>query len=336
MAHLRIGCCRASWRRTRARWTTANSQTTPPSAAQRPRPASDHRRPHRRRRAVGGGASGALAGVAQVLSLMWLRTAMNYEPRPAYRYGGNGTLNTVKTLWDEGGLPRLYRGLSFALVQSPLSRFGDAAANAAVPTLISTFCLQAGESLTTPRIGFAAPPIVATQFAASLTASTWRIAITPLDSLKTALQVEGNLTRLQDRIKADGVPTLWRGALTAAAATFVGNYPWFLTYNALDAALPTAEGYPPVVVLGRRALLGVCASCTSDVASNSLRVVKTGVQTADDSSSPLDVAKQVWAAEGPQGLFGRGLQTRLTVNCIQGAVFSVFWKYFEGVLLPKS
>ena len=83
-------------------------------------------------KAIGGGASGALAGVVQVGSLMWLRTAMNYQ----YANGGNGTLATVAALYEEGGLPRLYRGVQYALVQNPLSRFGDAAANAAVPTLI--------------------------------------------------------------------------------------------------------------------------------------------------------------------------------------------------------
>ena len=35
------------------------------------------------RRALGGGLSGAAAGIAQVLLLMWLRTAMNYQ----YRHG---------------------------------------------------------------------------------------------------------------------------------------------------------------------------------------------------------------------------------------------------------
>ena len=83
-------------------------------------------------KAIGGGASGALAGVVQVSSLMWLRTAMNYQ----YANGGNGTLATVATLYEEGGLPRLYRGVQYALVQNPLSRFGDAAANAAVPALV--------------------------------------------------------------------------------------------------------------------------------------------------------------------------------------------------------
>mmetsp|Transcript_62087 Transcript_62087/g.183492 ORF Transcript_62087/g.183492 Transcript_62087/m.183492 type:complete len:204 (-) Transcript_62087:539-1150(-) len=35
--------------------------------------------------------------------------------------------------------------------------------------------------------------------------------------------------------------------------------------------------------------------------------------------------------DGVKGLFGRGLQTRLLTNAIQGATFSVMWKYFQTV-----
>ena len=72
------------------------------------------------KKAVGGGKAGAAAAVAQVLSLMWLRTAMNYQ----YRYGGS-LPNALGKLYGEGGVGRLYEGLPFALVQGPLSRFGD-------------------------------------------------------------------------------------------------------------------------------------------------------------------------------------------------------------------
>ena len=37
-------------------------------------------------------------------------------------------------------------------------------------------------------------------------------------------------------------------------------------------------------------------------------------------------------ADGWAGLFGRGLRTRLLTNALQGAVFSVLWKYFEQTL----
>lgn len=45
-----------------------------------------------------------------------------------YRYGTT-TTQALRTLYKEGGIPRFYRGLLPALVQGPLSRFGDTAAN---------------------------------------------------------------------------------------------------------------------------------------------------------------------------------------------------------------
>ena len=83
------------------------------------------------KKALNGGKAGALAAVVQVFSLMWLRTAMNFQ----YRYGG--TLgSSLKELYDEGGVPRLYQGLPFALVQGPLTRFGDTACNIGVLALL--------------------------------------------------------------------------------------------------------------------------------------------------------------------------------------------------------
>jgi hypothetical protein len=55
---------------------------------------------------------------------MWIRTAINYQ----YRYGTSMT-DAFKTLYSQGGIPRFYRGLLPALIQGPLSRFGDTAAN---------------------------------------------------------------------------------------------------------------------------------------------------------------------------------------------------------------
>ncbi|KAH8054536.1 mitochondrial carrier protein [Aureococcus anophagefferens] len=99
--------------------------------------------------------------------------------------------------------------------------------------------------------------------------------------------VEGSVDGLGARVAANGPAVLWRGCLAAAAATFVGNYPWFLTYNYLGGVLPAAD---PASRLARRAL-GVAASCASDVCSNGLRVVKTKVQTSPDADAPLDVAR---------------------------------------------
>merc|ERR1719413_159526 len=71
------------------------------------------------------GRGGFLAGVCQVVAFMWLRTAMNYQ----YKNGGSLPA-TLSILWAEGGIGRLYKGLlPWAILQAPLSRFGDTAAN---------------------------------------------------------------------------------------------------------------------------------------------------------------------------------------------------------------
>jgi hypothetical protein len=156
----------------------------------------------------------------------------------------------------------------------------------------------------------------------------------PIDASKTAMQVEGaeGLQRLWENV-AEKPGVLYRGAVAQAAATAVGHFPWFLTYNFLDAQLATQDDL--LLSLARSAVLGFSASCVSDCSSNSLRVIKTTKQTAplgDKDGVELsypDVVKMIIEKDGVAGLFGRGLQTRLLTNAVQGAVFSILWKYFQ-------
>eukprot|EP00956_Cyclotella_meneghiniana_P025310 scaffold52620_cov22-Cyclotella_meneghiniana.AAC.1 len=83
--------------------------------------------------AVRGGTAGAVAMGLNVGALMWMRTTVNYQYR-------NGTSFPValRTLYADGGIPRFYRGVLPALVQGPLSRFGDTAANTGMLTLMDS------------------------------------------------------------------------------------------------------------------------------------------------------------------------------------------------------
>jgi len=261
---------------------------------------------------------------------------MNYQ----YRYGG--TLpEALSTLSAEGagdssgfaasfgGVRRLYTGLPFALVQGPLTRFGDTAANVGTLAILNTAASTADL------------PLFVKIAVGSAAAGLWRIAVMPIDSAKTAMQVEGQegLAALRDDVFAAGSPApLFRGALAAAAATAAGHYPWFLTYNTLDGALPPSPSGDALIGLVRAASLGLGASCVSDCVSNSLRVVKTTRQTATLGRKDggdvaeigyVDTVKMIIEDDGLVGLFGRGLQTRLLTNAIQGAAFSVLWKYFQ-------
>ena len=77
-----------------------------------------------RKKAMAGGTSGFVAGLIQVLTLMWLRTTVNYQ----YRYGVS-MMVAIRELYRQGGISRFYRGLPYAIIQGPLARFGGIAAN---------------------------------------------------------------------------------------------------------------------------------------------------------------------------------------------------------------
>jgi hypothetical protein len=101
---------------------------------------------------------------------------------------------------------------------------------------------------------------------------------------------------------------------------------WFGTYNYLEETLPIA--HTVFQTLMRRAFIGFVASVVSDTISNSLRVVKTYRQVNEIRIGYWAAAKAVIAVDGVQGLFGRGLKTRILANGLQGLMFSVLWKFF--------
>lgn len=316
-------------------------------------------------RAVGGGLAGASAAGVQVLSLMWLRTSMNYQ----YKYGSSLT-ESLNKLYSEGGIPRLYQGISYALIQGPLSRFGDTAANALVLTVLQS-CDPSNLVPTFARTGLG-----------SIVAGCWRIVIMPIDTFKTSLQVNGKqgYEIIMDRLRTEGPKALFAGSLAASAATMVGHFPWFYTYNTLSELLPTADQYshliatldakinsnlnlnnigenyimenfelsaatvishldPTLVTLLRSAFIGLCASSVSDVCSNSLRVLKTAKQSSSSDQTYVDIGREIVARDGLlKGLFGRGLQVGVlcTVDwhCLTQRIFSLYINYLTLILSP--
>jgi len=271
-------------------------------------------------RAAQGGISGAAAMAINVCSLMWIRTAINYQ----YRYG-TSTTEAFKKLYSEGGIPRFYRGLLPALVQGPLSRFGDTAANTGMITALDSF--EATENL----------PVAVKTIAASLSAGAFRIFLMPVDTFKTTMQVEGKdaVKKLFEKYRANGIRTFYQGALASAAATFVGHYPWFFVYNYLSAVLPKYDD--TIKKLGRSALIGFCSSAISDTISNSIRVVKVYKQAnTNEVISYKDCVKRIIQEDGLIGLFGRGLRTKIIANGLQGLMFSVLWKLIDEQFFKKD
>jgi len=264
-------------------------------------------------KSVKSGMSGAGAMTIQVGSLMWMRTIMNHQ----YRYGGT-IANTISSLYKQGGITRFYKGVGPALLQGPLSRFGD--------TFSNTFALSLCKNNSTLN---SMPIFIQTGFA-SVTAGLFRILLMPIDTTKTLMQVEGKngLNILMSKLKVGGIPVLFHGSLATASATMVGHYPWFATYNYLDNYLSKYDD--KVKNLTRNAVIGFTASIVSDSLSNSLRVVKTIKQSYSTPVSYITVTKDIIQKNGVRDLLGRGLPIRLATNGIQGILFSVLWRYFNG------
>lgn len=66
--------------------------------------------------------------------------------------------------------------------------------------------------------------------AASGTAAAWRIFLTPVDTVKVIMQVEGSAGRevLRRKLADRGFFALYDGAASSAAATAAAHWPWFL------------------------------------------------------------------------------------------------------------
>eukprot|EP01035_Chromulina_nebulosa_P019307 gene19307-25168_t len=268
-----------------------------------------------RQEAIKGGFSGAVSGAIQVITLMWLRTTVNYQ----YKYGGD-VYHALHTLYNDGGIFRFYRGLSFALVQGPLSRFGSVAANEGAKEFIR---------LTYPTLNNRDSIIYVTAIGSVLSAS-WRAFLMPLDTCKTILQVDGpkGFQALTKRVLRGDISCLYQGTVATSLSTLVGHYPWFYVHNWLDEVL--AKSNDIYYILLRSAFIGFVSSTTSDSISNIIRVVKTVKQSASTEStinlSYVQVIDKVYKEGGLLALFGRGLLLRLISNGIQSMIFTIAWK----------
>ena len=98
---------------------------------------------------------------------MWMRTVMNHQ----YRHGGS-MVGTLQKLYAEGGVARLYSGVTLTLVHTSLVRFGDTAANAGVDALLSGV------------------PLALRTAASTATSVAFRVLVSPVDTLKTTAQVD--------------------------------------------------------------------------------------------------------------------------------------------------
>ena len=247
--------------------------------------------------ALKSGLNGFKAMTIQVFSLMWLRTIMNYQ----YKNGGSFKEVLFK-LYKEGGIPRFYSGIIPALIQGPLCRFGDTFSNSIILNYLEQSPI----------------PIFVKTLIASGTSGIIRILLSPVDTIKTMQQVEGKnaLKLLGKKIKENGFISLYDGAMANGLLNIIGHYPWFLVHNYLDSYLPMYDN-SIILRLMRNAFIGFASSCVSDIISNSIRVLKTSVQTGEGKKGYKEIYEDIKKKNGIKEVFIRGLNTRLITNGIQ-------------------
>jgi len=236
-------------------------------------------------------------------------------------------MEALRHLYQEGGVRRFYRGVGPALFQGPLSRFGDTASNAGMLALWDSF-------EQTKNI-----PSAVKTVSASAAAAGFRVFLMPIDACKTILQVEGanGLQKLGAKIKTGGIGVLWHGSIGAMSATFVGHYPWFFTYNTLQESLPQVERKDSLPkYLARNAVIGFASSAVSDTCSNSVRVIKTTIQTSTTPIGYGEAVSMVIKKDGISGLMFRGLVTKIISNGCQGILFSVLWRLGQDYMNSKK
>ena len=266
-------------------------------------------------RTLAGGLAGAIAMGVNVGAFMWLRTIMSFQ-----QVHGTRMIESIRVLYRQGGVGRFYHGIVPALVQGPVCRFGDTAANAGVLAFLN----RQGETRDLP--------IVIKTVAASVASAFWRVALMPLDTLVICQQVEGQKGwgLLYRKLRSKGVSSLFQGASASFAANILGHYPWFAVYNLCESTLTEPQDFKARLL--RNAAMGFAASFASDILSNSFTVVKVCKQASVELLTYRQTTQQILAVDGYRGLLGRGLTVRLLGNGLQGMTFGIMWKVLDDCI----
>lgn len=156
--------------------------------------------------------------------------------------------------------------------------------------------------------------------------------------MKTVLQVDSyeGFRSLMRRVRAGKIGVLYSGAFANAISAILGHYPWFYTFNFLSGSEWLQNSLPSQLI--RNAAIGIASSIVSDTVVNAMRVIKTTKQSlgSRQTASYTDTIKIILAADGWQGLFGRGLRTRIFANALQSIVFTVVWRGLKDMLKRRN
>lgn len=251
---------------------------------------------------------GLKCGVIQTTSFLWLRTINNNQ----YKYNLS-FIKTFKKLYSNGGILRFYPGLLPSITVSSICKISDIS--------IYNYCKDK-EYGNFERL-----------FIISSVSSFTKFLIIPLDTIDTFLQLEGKNTKniLLKKIKNNGISVLYHGSSLWILNKFISSYSWFYTYDYLNSN--KFNFLNEIFTLNnenmKNGIVGGTSSLVSNTLTNPFRVLKIYKQGHNSNITYTESLKEINKQSNIFWLF-RGLRTRLLYNCIQGAYFSILWKFFEN------
>ena len=249
--------------------------------------------------------TGFAGGALQVTSLLWLRTANNYQ----YKHG-TSLSDTIKTLYNQGGILRFYRGYFPSLFLGSSIKFGE---------INAYYYSKQCNFNELERLVFI-----------SSVSSLLKFTFVPIDTLDIFLQVEGKkgIETLKNKVNSQGVRVLYYGLTPWITSNFISTFCWYNIHNYLDSKFKN-YGKEGIVFNIKNAIIGGSASVISDSLTNPLRILKIYKQSNTNQVSYTETYKNIVETRGYKELFLRGLKTRIIIHGLQNMFFIVVWKNLE-------
>jgi len=307
------------------------------------------------------GISGGAAMMAQVSAFMWLHTVMKYQ----YRFGTGIRETFAALWKDGGFLRFYRGYSMAIINAPISRAGSTAANKAALTFLDHMVVASEKENQHDGNDSIRLPTWLKTIFSASVaSAGKIFLTPLDMVQTSLQVGGRSARSEIMGKIRRDGVFVLWHGSAAIYLSSIVSNFSWFCVYNTLSdrwkvppltashnnanvhrsrncnpPSNSTYDGDPMndkkgfenlsrggiqhVVV--RDATIGICASFTADIATNSFKVLKTHRQTTKNSIGYAAAFFDIMRTDGFTGPFTRGLKVRIFVNGCQGAFFTIMW-----------
>lgn len=252
---------------------------------------------------------GMVTGGVNVGSLMWLRTVSNYQYRNA-----TTMTDTIKILYNEGGIRRFYRGIGPALTMTCMCRISD---------LTTYYYLDQCDITRPERCAYF-----------GISAGATRAILSPIETYGLFMQTQGLNGRrlLLDKINKSGYRVLYQGVLPIMTISFSGSFTWYMTFDSLNKYIKQHEWSNGIRKDLTNGIVGMISSMAFYISTNPLRSIKVYRQAAPTNMSYYESIPMMIREKGIVNAMFRGLKPILLQRSLQSGLYVIIWKRLEGVL----